>query len=107
VILEATPKDVDVMAMINSLKQIPGVKDVHDIHVWSISPELRAMNGHILIEDISISQAADIRARAEKVVREQFHVNHTTLQMECQKCNSNALFCKLNECDPDKEKHTQ
>jgi cobalt-zinc-cadmium efflux system protein len=108
VILEATPKDVDILAMITSLKQIPGVKDVHDVHVWSISPELRAMNGHVLIEDISTSQSADIRANIEKVVREQFHIEHTTLQMECQKCDTADLFCKLtNSCKPDEDGHIQ
>jgi cobalt-zinc-cadmium efflux system protein len=97
VILEASPKDVDVLAMIKSLKQIPGVIDVHDIHVWSISPELRAMNGHIIIEDISTSQSAEIRAEVEKVIREKFHIEHTTLQMECQECDSIELFCNLNQ----------
>jgi cobalt-zinc-cadmium efflux system protein len=105
VILEATPKDVDILSMINTLKQIPGVRDVHDVHVWSISPELRAMNGHVLIEDISTSEAADIRSKIEKVVREQYHVEHTTLQMECQKCDSNELFCKLNESSPGEDKN--
>lgn len=104
VILEATPSDVDIVAMVNALKQIPGVKDVHDVHVWSISPELRAMNCHVLIEDISISQAADIRSQIEVVVREGYHIEHTTLQMECQKCGSTDLFCNLNECHPDKGK---
>jgi len=109
VILEATPGDVDIVTMVNTLKQIPGVKDVHDIHVWSISPDLRAMNGHILIEDISTSQAADIRAKVEQVVREQYHVEHTTLQMECQKCNTTELFCDLDKsCKPgdDNRNHT-
>jgi cobalt-zinc-cadmium efflux system protein len=103
VILEATPGDVDVLAMINSLKQIPGVKDVHDVHVWSISPELRAMNGHVLVEDISTSAAAEIRANIEQVVREQYHVEHTTLQMECQKCNKDELFCNLDEANCETE----
>ncbi len=107
VILESVPSDVDILAMIKALKQVPGVKDVHDVHVWSITPELRAMNGHILIEDISTSQAADIRADVERVVREQYHIEHTTLQMECQKCDTNELFCNLNEgCKPGEEKHS-
>jgi cobalt-zinc-cadmium efflux system protein len=97
VILEATPSDVNIMEMVNTLKEIPGVKDVHDIHVWSISPELRAMNGHILIEDISTSEAAAIRANIEKEVRDKYRVEHTTLQMECQKCDANELFCKLDK----------
>jgi cobalt-zinc-cadmium efflux system protein len=107
VILESTPKDVDIQAMITALKQIPGVKDVHDIHVWSISAELRSMNGHILVDDVSTSQAEEIRAKVEEVVREQYHVGHTTLQMECNSCNSKDVFCDLNQCEKtDKtEKH--
>jgi cobalt-zinc-cadmium efflux system protein len=97
VILEATPPDVDVPALINGLRQIPGVKDVHHIHVWSISSELLAMNGHILIEDTSVSQAEDIRVRIEKLVREQYHIEHTTLQMECQQCDCGGLFYDLNK----------
>jgi cobalt-zinc-cadmium efflux system protein len=104
VILEAVPKDVNVLSMINALKQIPGVKDVHDVHVWSISPELRAMNGHILIDDTSLSQAALIRAEIEKIVRDQYHVEHTTLQMECRSCDSNETFCQMNNiCSPDEK----
>jgi len=97
VLLESTPKDVDVQAMINTIKQIAGVKDVHDVHVWSISSELRAMNGHVLIDDISTSQAAEIRERIEEVVRAQYRISHTTLQMECDTCNTNDTFCNLNQ----------
>ena len=66
VLLEATPNDVDVQAMIETIKQVAGVKDVHDVHVWSISPELRSMNGHVLINDVSTSQAAEIRGKIEE-----------------------------------------
>lgn len=95
VLLEATPGDVDIMEMINALKRIPTVKDVHDVHVWSISAELRAMSCHVLIDDLFTSQATDIRGKIEDVVRQQFHIEHTTLQMECQQCNSNDVFCTL------------
>jgi cobalt-zinc-cadmium efflux system protein len=105
VILEATPRDVDIMKMIEALKKVEGVKDVHDIHVWSITPELRAMNGHILIEDISTSDAATIRSRIEEVIKDQFLIEHTTLQMECQKCNPADLFCKLTENNNSDETH--
>jgi cobalt-zinc-cadmium efflux system protein len=104
VILEATPKDVDVITMIQTLKQIPGVRDVHDVHVWSITPELRAMNGHVLIEDIPTSQAEDIRTQIERVIREQYHIGHTTIQMECQQCRDGKAFCKLDEVSHDEHK---
>jgi cobalt-zinc-cadmium efflux system protein len=103
VILEATPKDIDVVAMIEALKQIPGVKDVHDVHVWSIASQIHAMNGHILVEDISISKSSELRAKIEKITRERFHIEHITLQMECDKCDSKDVFCNLNGEDHNKD----
>jgi cobalt-zinc-cadmium efflux system protein len=103
VLLEATPSGVDIMEMIKVLKRLPTVKDVHDIHVWSISPELRAISCHVLIDDISTSQAADIRKEIEEVVEQQFHIEHTTVQMECQQCNPNDLFCTITVPSEDKE----
>jgi len=95
VLLEATPQQVDITEMVNILNQMPEVKDVHDIHVWSISPELHAMSCHVLIDDLPTSQAAGIRQKIEEVLRQQFNIEHTALQMECQQCSSNDLFCKL------------
>jgi cobalt-zinc-cadmium efflux system protein len=103
VILEASPRDVNVLNMIEVLKKVPGVLDVHDIHVWSITPELRAMNGHILIEDIATSAGEGIRREAEKILREQFNITHTTLQMESQKCQSSDAFCTLEELHPERD----
>lgn len=103
VLLEATPKDVDIQAMIDSIKQVAGVKDVHDVHVWSISPELRSMNGHVLINNVSTSQAAEIREKIEEVVREKYRVGHTTLQMECDSCDTTNIFCNLNPCEKQDE----
>jgi cobalt-zinc-cadmium efflux system protein len=95
VILEATPYQVDVMEMISALKEIPGVRDIHDVHVWSISAELHAMSGHVLIDDIPISQAAQIRQQLEDILRQKFDIEHTALQMECQDCGCDGIFCKL------------
>jgi len=102
VILEATPRDVDIMELVDNLNQVPGVKDVHDVHVWSISPELHAMSCHVLIDDLPTSEAARIRDKIEDVLR-QFGVKHTTLQMECQQCSPNDIFCNLTSEPSDKE----
>ena len=95
VLLEATPKHVNIAEMVDALSRMPGVKDVHDVHVWSISPELHAMSCHVLIDDLPTSQAAGIRQKIEEVLRQQFNIEHTALQMECQQCSSKDLFCKL------------
>lgn len=95
VILEATPRGIDVKKMIESLNQIAGVKDVHDIHVWSITPEMHTMSCHILIDDLSTSEASKIRERVKKVLNRQFNIEHATLQMECEQCNINDILCRL------------
>jgi cobalt-zinc-cadmium efflux system protein len=96
VILEATPKDIDVIVMIDDLKKVPGVKDVHDVHIWSITPGINALSGHVLVEDMPISQSAELRANIEKIAREKFHIEHINLQMESEKCDSKEIFCCLN-----------
>ncbi|MEE8471252.1 MAG: cation diffusion facilitator family transporter [Dehalococcoidia bacterium] len=95
VLLEAAPHHVDVAEMVDALNRTPGVKDVHDVHAWSITPELHAMSCHVLIDDQHVSQAAGIRERIEEVLRQQFAIKHTTLQMECQQCDADDVFCKL------------
>lgn len=95
VILEAVPSHIKTEEMIHSLNEIDGVNDVHDVHIWSITPELHAMSCHVLIDDLSTSQAATIRSRIEDVLRQRFNINHTTIQMECEQCDANDLFCQL------------
>jgi len=95
VLLEAAPGHVDITEMVNALNQVPEVKGIHDVHVWSISPELHAMSCHVFIDDLSTTQAASIRQKIEDVLRERFQIKHTTLQMECQQCDANDILCTL------------
>ena len=103
VLLEAAPPGVDAMEIIHALKQMPGIRDVHDVHVWSISPELHAMSCHVLIDDLPTSQATDIRQRVEHAMRQQFQIEHTTVQMECQQCDAGDIFCTLTFGAKDKQ----
>lgn len=95
VLLEATPQQIDVTRMIKSLNQITGVRGVHDIHVWSITPHLHAMSCHVLIDDLATSEAASIREKIKEVLGQQYNIEHATLQMECEQCGSDDIFCKL------------
>jgi cobalt-zinc-cadmium efflux system protein len=107
VLLEAAPEHVNTTEMVNALNQLPGVKDVHDVHVWSISPELHAMSCHVLIDDVSTTQAAGIRRKIEDLLRERFQIKHATLQTECQICASNDVLCTLTYGQSDKSDRNQ
>ncbi len=95
VLLEATPTEIDLSQMTKALKSVPGVRDVHDIHVWSITPQLHAMSCHVLIDDRLTSEAAEIRQKIEQILLNQYRIDHTTLQMECELCGEGDLLCKL------------
>ena len=95
VLLEATPSHVEVDKMVKALLELPGVRDVHDVHVWSITPEIHAMSGHVLIADQAVSQAASIQKGIEELLSEKFKIGHSTLQLECATCESGEVLCSL------------
>ncbi|AQX06190.1 cation diffusion facilitator family transporter [Elizabethkingia meningoseptica] len=80
VLLEGTPKDVDIQELRQSLVQIPGVKDLHDLHVWSLTSGVNAMSAHI-ISDQSIPHNQLLRILTDQATRN-FKISHTTFQIE-------------------------
>jgi cobalt-zinc-cadmium efflux system protein len=60
------------------------------------------MSCHVFIDDLSTTQAASIRQKIEDLLRERFQIKHTTLQMECQQCDSNDILCTLTYGQSDK-----
>lgn len=108
VLLEAAPVNVKVDAMIKEILEVPGVIDIHDVHVWNITPELNAMSGHVLIADQAVSDAKSIQTNLEQLLRGKFEISHSTLQFECNNCESSDVICSLkagNETCPKHEVH--
>ncbi len=95
ILLEATPRDVDMEAMVSDIRQVEGVLGVHDLHVWSLTQNLRTMSAHILTEDVSISRGAAIQGRVNELVSNRYNISHATLQLECEDCSPDALYCDL------------
>ena len=95
ILLEATPTGVDLRGVVEAVRRIEGVKDVHDVHIWSITPELRAMSAHLLIEDQLTSHSTEIVERVERILTERFGIVHATLQCECKRCKRLQMLCNL------------
>jgi cobalt-zinc-cadmium efflux system protein len=85
ILLEGTPKGVSMDLLADAMKQVNGVRDVHDLHVWSIGSEMHALSCHIAIADIPPSESEAI-LRDVKLRLEQFHIHHTTIQFEHENC---------------------
>lgn len=80
VLLEGTPADVDIHELRKSLEQIRGVKNVHDLHVWSLTSSVNAMSAHV-VKHNGISQNHLLKTLTDTTV-ENFKINHTTFQIE-------------------------
>jgi cobalt-zinc-cadmium efflux system protein len=95
ILLESTPRDVDMKKMVADITQLDGVLGVHDLHVWSITQNLRTMSAHILTEDISVSAGAGIQNRINELVYHRYNIAHATLQLECVDCDPKSLYCRI------------
>lgn len=79
VLLEATPRNIDVGRVTDGLESIPGVREAHDIHVWTVTSNLVAMSGHLVVTDPGENQ------RVLEAARDLLHtmgMHHTTIQVE-------------------------
>ncbi|WP_137904993.1 cation diffusion facilitator family transporter [Chryseobacterium sp. 2VB] len=80
VLLEGTPKDVDIRELRQSLEKTPGVKDVHDLHVWSLTSSVNAMSAHVVKEN-GHPQSQLLKTLTDATVNN-FKISHTTFQIE-------------------------
>ena len=99
ILLESTPKSIDINSLITDLLQVEGVRDVHDLHVWSISENLRALSAHVTTDDVLVSAGLPIQQKVNELLVHKYNIQHATLQLECEGCEHNLLFCDISEIE--------
>ena len=80
ILLESTPKDVDAEKVGREMASVPGVEEVHDLHIWTITSGFPALAAHVLVG--ASENCHDRRRDNEAVVSHDFGIEHTTLQVE-------------------------
>ena len=80
ILLEIAPRGVDVPEVQRRLASLPGVRSVHDLHVWTLTSGLEAASGHLCLE--SESDLRRVLERATELLEHEFNINHVTLQCE-------------------------
>ena len=82
ILLEGTPRGLELKRVEAAMRTIPGVNDVHDLHVWSIGSESHALSAHVAIADIPPSVSERILQDVRACLHERFRIVHTTIQFE-------------------------
>jgi cobalt-zinc-cadmium efflux system protein len=82
ILLEGTPRGVKLERVEAAIREIDGVNDVHDLHVWNLGSETRALSCHISIADIPPSASERILRDVKGCLHSEFRIDHTTIQFE-------------------------
>ncbi len=94
ILLEAVPRHIKMDDVIKAIREVPGIKDVHDIHIWTITSGIYALSSHLSIEDCSVNDSTAIMSVVNEKLGRDFGITHTTLQAECGNCPT-GFVCGL------------
>ena len=86
ILLEGTPRGMKLAMVEAAIREVDGVNDVHDLHVWSIGSETSALSCHISIADIPPSASERILREVKERLHHEFRIDHTTIQFEHAVC---------------------
>lgn len=105
ILMESVPRHVDLDRVVSTIRQVDGVNDVGDIHAWTITSGIYALSAHLLIQDRMVSHAAEILDEVNHKLEHDFRIMHTTLQLECEKCDACAdgTICSLSRTRHDQQ----
>jgi cobalt-zinc-cadmium efflux system protein len=93
VLLEGTPTGIEMPALIAVIKNVGGVLDVHDLHVWMVGPGVIACSCHILVAEQSVREGQQVLRAVVHDIEHRFHITHTTVQVEVEGCDATDMYC--------------
>jgi cobalt-zinc-cadmium efflux system protein len=80
ILLEATPAHIDLVEVERAMRAVAGVRQVHDLHVWTLTSGKHAMSGHVVVDDVAASDR--ILRELHALLHDRFDIEHTTVQVE-------------------------
>ncbi|QAA77152.1 MAG: Cobalt-zinc-cadmium resistance protein CzcD [Candidatus Bipolaricaulis sibiricus] len=86
ILAEGVPEGMSAAAVQDRMAAVGGVSEVHDLHVWTVSPGYIALSAHVLIADQALSRAEEVRRELQRVLADEFGIHHSTIQLECTHC---------------------
>jgi cobalt-zinc-cadmium efflux system protein len=95
VLLESTPPSISATHVAATIEAIPGVKNVHDLHIWAVEPRLIMMTCHILVDGDDSAMTNDLLHAIRAKVSADFGIKHMTIQMGTDCCHPDEIHCDL------------
>ena len=94
ILMEATPRSLDLPALLEAIRTADGVESFHDVHTWSLSSELNALSAHLVLNGHpSLEQAQVVGQQVKEMLAHDFAIGHATLDLECEPCATHGEEC--------------
>ena len=88
ILLEGTPRSVELADVRVAMQAVPGVLNVHDLHIWSLGSQSYALASHVTIGEMPMSECSSILDGIKCTLADHFHIRHTTIQFETVGCET-------------------
>jgi len=94
ILLEGTPEGMVLGDVAAAIGDVPGVLDVHDLHLWSVCSGYPALSAHVVVADASPIGATGQMGALKLALAERFGIHHTTIQIETANCGQGTVACR-------------
>lgn len=106
ILLEGAPRGMSTVEVVDTIRTVPGVNDVHHLNIWTICSHILAMSAHVDVKPEYKSNQAGVLRDIEEILLHRYHISHTTLQVECTMCIETPVLKELHH-RPRKGHHDQ
>lgn len=92
ILMQGAPNNVNLDILKNKIETVEGVKNIHHIHIWSLTEELIHFEAHISIDTCDLNKMEAIKRSIKAILREDFNIFHSTIEFETESCMSPGTF---------------
>jgi len=93
VLLEAIPAGMNMAEVEQTIANVHGVLEVHDLHVWTIGSGMVCCSCHVMVNEQSVRSGENVLRAVTEELEENFGIAHTTIQVEVEGCDPNDMYC--------------
>ena len=87
--MEGTPVSIEIEQVKQAIKEVEGVRDIHDLHIWTITSGLDALSVHVMIDKKQDDQ--EVLQNIITMLKQEFHIEHATIQIETLKIKHSEM----------------
>ncbi len=95
ILLEGAPRGLNMSRLVTAMQTVPGVEDVHDLHVWTIGDGMNALSCHLRVSGSDAMSSSSVVQAVKEMLADQYAMRHTTIETECCGCHTSEVYCQM------------